>query len=77
MEKNLKENLAIYLSLNHFGVHQKLIEHCKSTILQFLKKILYEKNFLNRIQFLENKTYIQVLNFSWFILNYFIVNFKH
>ena len=55
MEKNLKENLAIYLSLNHFGVHQKRIEHCKSTILQFLKKILYEKNFLNRIQFLENK----------------------
>ena len=24
--------------MNHFTVHQKLIQHCKSTILEFLKK---------------------------------------
>ena len=24
--------------LNHFAVHQKLTQHCKSTILQFKKK---------------------------------------
>ena len=32
MEKN------IYMLLNHFAVNQKLTQHCKSTILQFLKK---------------------------------------
>ena len=26
------------IKLNHFVVHQKLTQHCKSTILQFLKK---------------------------------------
>ena len=25
-------------NLNHFTVHQKLAQHCKSTILQFKKK---------------------------------------
>ena len=24
----------IYIYLNHFAVHQKLIQHCKSTILE-------------------------------------------
>ena len=28
----------IYIYLNHFAVHQKQIQHCKSTILQFFKK---------------------------------------
>ena len=35
MEKNLKKN--IYRK-NHFAVYLKLTQHCKSTILQFLKK---------------------------------------
>ena len=35
------------ICLNHFAVHQKLIQHCKSTILQ-LKKInkIKKKEFL-------------------------------
>ena len=36
MEDNLKK--YIYISLNHFAVHLKLTQHCKSTILQFKKK---------------------------------------
>ena len=27
-----------YIDMNLFTVHQKLMQHCKSTILQFLKK---------------------------------------
>ena len=34
----MKKN--IYIKLNHFTVHQKLTQHCKSTILQFLKVFL-------------------------------------
>ena len=33
MEKNLKKK-HIYTQLNHFAVHLKLTQHCKSTILQ-------------------------------------------
>ena len=38
-----KKYIYTYISLNHFAVHQKLTQHCKSTILQFKKKtrILY------------------------------------
>ena len=32
-------NYYMYVKLNQFAVHQKLTQHCKSTILQF-KKIL-------------------------------------
>ena len=32
MEKNLKKNL--YVWLNHFVVHLKLTQHCKSAVLQ-------------------------------------------
>ena len=38
MEKNMKKNMYIYVLLNHFAVHQKVTQHCKSTILQFKKK---------------------------------------
>ena len=34
MEKNS------FLYMNHFAVHLKLTQHCKSTILQLLKKSL-------------------------------------
>ena len=34
MEKNLKENMYAYVSLNHFAVHLKLMQYCKSTVLQ-------------------------------------------
>ena len=30
--------MQVYVYLNHFVVQQKLIEHCKSTILQFFFK---------------------------------------
>ena len=30
--------LCVYVSLNHFAIQQKLIQHCKSTILQLKKK---------------------------------------
>ena len=50
MEKNMKKNthmcvyiyvyvyMCIYMYMNHFAVHHKLTQHCKSTILQFKKK---------------------------------------
>ena len=41
MEKNLKKYIYIYL--NHFAVHLKLTQHCKSTILQ-KKAICFGKN---------------------------------
>ena len=38
MEKNMKKEIYIYIyvyvKLNHFTVHQRLRQHCKSTILQ-------------------------------------------
>ena len=34
MEKNVKNNIY----LNHFAVHLKLTQYCKSTILQLKKK---------------------------------------
>ena len=41
MEKNLKKNIYIYIyiytHMNHFDVHLKLTQHCKSTIHQFKK----------------------------------------
>ena len=56
MEKNVKKNVYmcvcvciyiyiythtyIYIRLNYFAVHQKLTQHCKSTILQFKKKTM-------------------------------------
>ena len=54
MEKNLKKNIYthiytyiyiyiyIYIKLNHFAVHLKLTQHCKSTILQY-KKIFFKR----------------------------------
>ena len=47
MEKNLKDTY-----LNHFVVHLKLTQHCKSTILQFKKKKTNQSSFflkLNKI----------------------------
>ena len=41
MEKNL--SIYIYVKLNHSTVHQKLIQYCKSIILQ-LKKEKDKKN---------------------------------
>ena len=32
--KDLKKNTYIYMIPNHFTVHLKLTQHCKSTILQ-------------------------------------------
>ena len=36
----MKRNMYIYVHLDHFVVHQKLIQHCKSTIFQLKKKRL-------------------------------------
>ena len=30
-----KEWIYVYVQLNHFAVHLKLTQHCKSTILQY------------------------------------------
>ena len=38
MENNLKNNLCVYVQLNHLAVHLK---HCKSNILQLKKKKIY------------------------------------
>ena len=35
---NGKESEKEYIYLNHFAVHQKLTQHCKSTILQKKKE---------------------------------------
>ena len=40
MENNLKNNLCVYVQLNHLAVHLK---HCKSNILQLKKKIYIYK----------------------------------
>ena len=46
MEKNLKKNIYIYIYiyiyLNHFAVHLKLTQYCKSTIVQL--KFFSKKN---------------------------------
>ena len=34
-----KEWLCVYSELNHFAVHWKLTQHCKSSILQYKIKI--------------------------------------
>ena len=31
--------LCIYVYMSHFAVHQKLTQHCKSTILQIKKEV--------------------------------------
>ena len=33
----------IYIKLNHFAVHQKLTQHCKSPILQLKKNPQWKK----------------------------------
>ena len=49
MEKNLKKSgcvcVYIYIKRNHFAVHLKLTQHCKSTILQYKIKIKRKSNF--------------------------------
>ena len=39
-EKNVCVCVCIYIT-NHFAVHLKLTQHCKSTVLQFLKNYQY------------------------------------
>ena len=38
MYKYLYVYTKIYMFINHFAVHQKITQHCKSTILQKKKK---------------------------------------
>lgn len=40
-----KEWISVDVQQNHFAVHLKLTQHCKSSILQY--KIKIEKNFLS------------------------------
>ena len=37
LQKRIWKRMYTYVSLNHFAVQQKLIQHCKSTILQLKK----------------------------------------
>ena len=37
MEKNMKKNIYIYI-LNHFAIHLKLTQYCKSTIVENKQK---------------------------------------
>ena len=37
MEKNIKR-ICVYTYMSHFAVQQKLTQHCKSTIFEYLKK---------------------------------------
>ena len=36
-----KECIYVYVQLNHFVVHLKLTQHCKSTMLQYKIKIKF------------------------------------
>ena len=38
-----KEWIYVYMYNNHFAVHLKLLQHCKSTILQYKIKIKLKK----------------------------------
>ena len=39
--------VCVCMYLNHFGVHLKLTQHYKLTILQFLKKAMKSKHTVN------------------------------
>ena len=45
MEKNLKKNIyiCVYIYMNHFAVHWKLTQYCKSALLQYKIKIKLKK----------------------------------
>ena len=40
MEDNIRKGMYIYVRLGHFAVQQKLVQHCKSTILQLKNKYI-------------------------------------
>ena len=46
MEKNIKKNTYTSVQLNHFAVHLKLTQQCKSTTIQFLKILSSSKRYL-------------------------------
>jgi len=47
MEDNVRKRIYIYVWLGHFAVQYKLIEHCKSTIMEKIKIIKkIKRNFL-------------------------------
>ena len=43
-----KEWIYVYVQLNHFAVHLKRTQHCKSTTLQYKIKIKYKKRKRNK-----------------------------
>ena len=51
--------------MNHFVVHQKLIQHCKSMILQFLNICIYLENiylYIYKIKFVTWKKAIDIFS---------------
>ena len=38
-----KEWISVYVYLNHFAIHLKLTQHCKSAILQYKIKVKFKK----------------------------------
>ena len=48
--------------MNHFSIHQKLTQHCKSTILQLKKK--HKERLINYWRLIEIKKTLQ-LNAMW------------
>ena len=49
-----------YIKLNHFAVHQKLTQHCKSAILQLKKERKEEANKIYGGKVLEDTGYFSV-----------------
>ena len=42
--------VCVCVCMNHFAIHLKLTQHCKSTILQFKKRHIYKKDtFINTL----------------------------
>ena len=70
--------MYIFVYLNHFALHQKLTEHCKSIILQFLTKLLiqYDVNYIiNKKKKTKNLTSMLTGLFFWAI-KFFLVYFS-
>ena len=43
MEGNVRKRMCVYIELCHFAVQQKLIEQCKSTIIEKMKILKKKK----------------------------------
>ena len=73
----MKKSMYIFVYLNHFALHQKLTEHCKSIILQFLTKLFIQYDVIDIINKKINKiTYFNVTGLFFWAIKFFLVYFS-